>query len=151
MKLGDFLSDEAKQALSDIRKSHSKVTSKKNNGVQKNGKDGPVSKPKDEKQKTKEYSLEDTLAEIKKKRSERNIRLQKENRRLKKLRKIKYVQEQKNPRRNAIKRAVQRQKDEEIKRTENRLRVKKTHHDYSIETTNSIKAWSIPMGGLNKR
>lgn len=93
MKLGDFLSDEAKQALSDIRKSHSKVTSKKNNGVQKNGKDGSVSKPKDEKQKTKEYSLEDTLAEIKKKRSERNIRLQKENRRLKKLRKIKYVQE----------------------------------------------------------
>lgn len=35
--------------------------------------------------------------------------------------------------------------------TVNRERIKKHYHSNPIETTSSIKAWPIPMGGQNKR
>lgn len=147
MKLGNFLSDETKQALNDIRKSHSKEVFNKIAGSQKNKKEKAVSKPKDEKQNLNEPSAEDPLGENR----EEQRRQARKRRLLKILQKRKRKKEEEEARKRALAKKKARQKVEMEKRAENRLRVKKGYHGYSIETTNSIKAWSIPMGGLNKQ
>lgn len=42
-------------------------------------------------------------------------------------------------------------KDERARASENRRRVASSYHDNSIQTTSSVKAVSIPMGGQNKK
>ena len=151
MKLGVFLSDEAKQALNDIRISDSKEIFDKIEEIRKKGKEGAVSKPKEKKRFLYDYSDNNPVVRSRKNK-ERKRRKAKEEKEKKRLRIVqglrtalikKEASQEKTDRRN--------HNDEATIREQNRNRVKKTHHDYSIKTTNSIKAWSIPMGGQNKR
>lgn len=151
MKLGDFLSDEKKQALNDIRKSQSKEVFDKIEEIRKKGKEEAVSKPKEKKRFLYDYSDNNPVVRSRKNK-ERKRRKAKEEKEKKRLRIVqglrtalikKEASQEKTDRRN--------HNDEATIREQNRNRVKKAHHDYSIETTNSIKAWSIPMGGQNKR
>lgn len=159
MKLANFLSDDAKKALSSFRKSQSMEICDNTDNVRKNSTERTSSRPHEGKQELIKYTIEDALAEIKQKRRERNIRMVKEKReekrrkkRLRKLQQLKIAQEkEKEKRKRAIRKKIQNQKHEEEKRTQNRIRVGKSHHSFPIETFNSIKAVSIPMGGQNKQ
>lgn len=162
MKLCDFLSDKSKQALYDIRKSQSKETFDKIEEIRKKGKELASAKSKV----VKRYSYKDSIInsiyinkdreeDIKKRlavQEEEKKRLKKERKKIRKLERIKHEQEKEEERKKReIQMELNRQKEEVRKRAQNRVRVAHTYNGYQTTSNNSIKAWSIPMGGQNKR
>ena len=154
MKLADFLSDKSKQALNEIRKSYSNEDSigevdrnnlklvdytSANNGDEHSKEIANVTRKVDRRiewqaKKKKKAELRQRLKEKK----EAYI-LAKETERIKHaLGKSKSLDKRE-------------YKKEENNKEQNRIRVENGNKIYPTSTTNSLKAWSIPMGGQNKR
>ena len=154
MKLADFLSDKSKQALNEIRKSYSNEDSigevdrnnlklvdytSANNGDEHSKEIANVTRKVDRRiewqaKKKKKAELRQRLKEKK----EAYI-LAKETERIKHaLGKSKNLD-------------TRQYKQEENNKEQNRIRVDNGNKIYPTSTTNSLKAWSIPMGGQNKR
>lgn len=154
MKLADFLSDKSKQALNEIRKSYSNEDSigevdrnnlklvdytSANNGDEHSKEIANVTRKVDRRiewqaKKKKKAELRQRLKEKK----EAYI-LAKETERIKHaLGKSKNLD-------------TRQYKQEENNKEQNRIRVENGNKIYPTSTTNSLKAWSIPMGGQNKR
>ena len=154
MKLADFLSGKSKQALNEIRKSYSNEDSigevdrnnlklvdytSANNGDEHSKEIANVTRKVDRRiewqaKKKKKAELRQRLKEKK----EAYI-LAKETERIKHaLGKSKNLD-------------TRQYKQEENNKEQNRIRVENGNKIYPTSTTNSLKAWSIPMGGQNKR
>ena len=154
MKLADFLSDKSKQALNEIRKSYSNEDSigevdrnnlklvdytSANNGDEHSKEIANVTRKVDRRiewqaKKKKKAELRQRLKEKKE-----SYILAKETERIKHaLGKSKYLD-------------TRQYKQEENNKEQNRIRVENGNKIYPTSTTNSLKAWSIPMGGQNKR
>ena len=154
MKLADFLSDKSKQALNEIRKSYSKEDSIgevdrnnlklvdysfANNGDEQSKKISKAARNFDRRiewqaKKKKKAELRQRLREKK----EAYI-LAKETEKIKQaLGKSRTID-------------TREYRKEENNKKQNRIRVENGNKIYPTSTTNSLKAWSIPMGGQNKR
>lgn len=154
MKLADFLSDKSKQALNEIRKSYSNEDSigevdrnnlklvdytSANNGDEHSKEIANVTRKVDRRI---EWQAK------KKKKAELRQRLREK--------KEAYILAKGTER---IKHALGKSKNldtrqyrkEENDKEQNRIRVENGNKYYPTSTTNSLKAWSIPMGGQNKR
>lgn len=145
MKLADFLSDKSKQALNEVCKSYSKESLEKmdfeaeDNDDEQSQEKGKANRKVDRRiewqaKKRKKAELRQRLRE-----KEQAYILAKETA------KIKHALEKSSP-------IGTRQIRKEVDlKEQNRNRVHKGNKIYPTSTTNSLKAWSIPMGGQNKR
>ena len=145
MKLADFLSDKSKQALNEIRKSYSEESIDKQDYAAESNDDKQskgIAKP------TRKVDRRIEWQAKKKKKAELRQRL--------KEKKEAYILAKETER---IKHALGKSKNldtrqykqEENNKEQNRIRVENGNKIYPTSTTNSLKAWSIPMGGQNKR
>ncbi|MCH4017048.1 MAG: hypothetical protein LKF06_05425 [Prevotella sp.] len=142
MKLADFLSDKSKQALNEIRKYYSEESIDKQDYAAESNDD------KQSKEIAKPTRKVDRRIEWQEKKAELRQRL--------KEKKEAYILAKETER---IKHALGKSKSldtreykrEENNKEQNRIRVENGNKIYPTSTTNSLKAWSIPMGGQNKR
>ena len=145
MKLADFLSDKSKQALNEIRKYYSEESIDKQDYAAESNYDEQskgIAKP------TRKVDCRIERQAKKKKKAELRQRL--------KEKKEAYILAKETER---IKHALGKSKSldtreykkEENNKEQNRIRVENGNKIYPTSTTNSLKAWSIPMGGQNKR
>lgn len=155
MKLADFLSDKSKQALNEIRKSYSEESIDMYGGNTNNVKQVDCTSGNYNNEQSREISRAKRCVDRriewqakKKKKAELRQRLREK--------KEAYVLAKETEK---IKQALGKSrtidtreyKKEENNKEKNRIRVENGNKIYPTSTTNSLKAWSIPMGGQNRR
>lgn len=159
MKFSYFLSDDSKQALNDIRKSLSKEVFGQIDDSSNKGNDQSSSKTKELKQKSHNNSDTNNFErgrKIAEERKRRAFRKKQQKIEMKYKRRLSMLGALKDKVEKALEDdGIEYTKDcapkEDIKRAQNRMRVAHTYNGFQTKSVNSLKAWSIPMGGQNKK